>query len=145
MSKRAPAKLEDNGDAKRRRGAASGAASAAPAVPEGYLAGFGNHFATEALPGALPKGQNGPQVVCVAASGGPLLWAGSAGRERQCRASAAAVTDASIRRSQCPYALYAEQLSGTAFTAPRAANQRRCGRGGGLGGARDSENPRVPA
>lgn len=27
-----------------------------------YLCGFGNHFATEALPGALPQGQNTPQV-----------------------------------------------------------------------------------
>jgi homogentisate 1,2-dioxygenase len=52
----------------------------------GYLVGFGNHFATEALPGALPQGQNSPQ--------------------------------------QCAYGLYAEQLSGTAFTAPRAANKR---------------------
>lgn len=51
-----------------------------------YQSGFGNEFATEALPGALPEGQNTPQV--------------------------------------CPYGLYAEQLSGTAFTAPRDANQR---------------------
>jgi homogentisate 1,2-dioxygenase len=51
-----------------------------------YLVGFGNHFATEALPGALPQGQNSPQ--------------------------------------KCAYGLYAEQLSGTAFTAPRAANRR---------------------
>jgi len=51
-----------------------------------YLTGFGNHFATEALPGALPQGQNSPQ--------------------------------------RCAYGLYAEQLSGTAFTAPRAANRR---------------------
>ena len=48
--------------------------------------GFGNHFATESLKGALPKGQNSPQ--------------------------------------KCAYGLYAEQLSGTAFTAPRASNQR---------------------
>ena len=47
-----------------------------------YLAGFGNDFATEALPGALPEGRNSPQRV--------------------------------------PYGLYAEQFSGTAFTAPRA-------------------------
>ena len=51
-----------------------------------YLTGFGNEFATEALPGALPQGQNSPQ--------------------------------------QAPYGLYAEQLSGTAFTAPRAVNRR---------------------
>lgn len=51
-----------------------------------YQFGFGNEFSTEALPGALPVGQNSPQKV--------------------------------------PYGLYAEQFSGTAFTAPRAANRR---------------------
>jgi len=51
-----------------------------------YLTGFGNHFATEAVPGALPKAQNSPQNV--------------------------------------PFGLYAEQLSGTAFTAPRSENRR---------------------
>ena len=51
-----------------------------------YQTGFGNEFASEALPGALPIGRNSPQRV--------------------------------------PYGLYAEQLSGTAFTAPRAANRR---------------------
>jgi homogentisate 1,2-dioxygenase len=50
------------------------------------LTGFGNHFATEAVAGALPEGQNSPQKV--------------------------------------PFGLYAEQLSGTAFTAPRAENRR---------------------
>ena len=56
-----------------------------PAVPR-YMSGFGNEFATEALAGALPVGQNSPQ--------------------------------------HCPYGLYAEQFSGTAFTAPRGANRR---------------------
>lgn len=51
-----------------------------------YQSGFGNEFATEALPGALPPGQNSPQRVA--------------------------------------YGLYAEQFSGTAFTAPRNANRR---------------------
>ncbi len=51
-----------------------------------YLSGFGNDVATEAVPGALPRGQNSPQRV--------------------------------------PYGLYAEQLSGTAFTAPRKENRR---------------------
>jgi homogentisate 1,2-dioxygenase len=51
-----------------------------------YRSGFGNEFATEAKPGALPDGQNSPQRV--------------------------------------PHGLYAEQLSGTAFTAPRGLNQR---------------------
>jgi homogentisate 1,2-dioxygenase len=54
--------------------------------PLAYQSGFGNEFATEALPGALPTGQNSPQ--------------------------------------HAPYGLYAEQLSGTAFTAPRGANRR---------------------
>ncbi|MCR6499826.1 homogentisate 1,2-dioxygenase [Shinella sp. CPCC 101442] len=53
---------------------------------EGYMPGFGNDFETEALPGALPQGQNSPQ--------------------------------------KCEYGLYAEQLSGTAFTAPRGKNER---------------------
>ena len=52
----------------------------------GYLTGFGNHHATEAVPGALPIGRNSPQHV--------------------------------------PFGLYTEQLSGTAFTAPRAENRR---------------------
>jgi len=52
----------------------------------GYMSGFGNSFASEALPGALPIGRNSPQ--------------------------------------QPAYGLYAEQISGTAFTAPRAHNRR---------------------
>ncbi len=51
-----------------------------------YQSGFGSEFASEALPGALPVGQNSPQ--------------------------------------KCPYGLYAEQLSGTPFTAPRSSNRR---------------------
>ena len=51
-----------------------------------YMTGFGNEFATEAVPGTLPEGQNSPQRVA--------------------------------------HGLYAEQISGTAFTAPRAQNRR---------------------
>jgi homogentisate 1,2-dioxygenase len=51
-----------------------------------YMPGFGNDFETEALPGALPQGQNSPQ--------------------------------------NCAYGLYAEQLSGSPFTAPRGMNER---------------------
>lgn len=51
-----------------------------------YMPGFGNDFETEALPGALPRGQNSPQ--------------------------------------KCAYGLYAEQLSGSPFTAPRKTNER---------------------
>jgi homogentisate 1,2-dioxygenase len=50
------------------------------------MSGFGSHFASEALPGALPQGRNSPQ--------------------------------------RPAFGLYAEQLSGTAFTAPRAENRR---------------------
>ncbi|MEO1200728.1 MAG: homogentisate 1,2-dioxygenase [Pseudomonadota bacterium] len=50
------------------------------------MPGFGNDFETEALPGALPHGQNSPQ--------------------------------------KCAYGLYAEQLSGSPFTAPRGENER---------------------
>jgi homogentisate 1,2-dioxygenase len=51
-----------------------------------YLPGFGGHFATEAVPGALPKGRNSPQ--------------------------------------RPAFGLYAEQLSGTAFTMARHENKR---------------------
>lgn len=51
-----------------------------------YMPGFGNHFASEAVAGALPEGRNSPQ--------------------------------------KPSFGLYAEQLSGTAFTAPRAENRR---------------------
>ena len=51
-----------------------------------YLTGFGGHFETEAVPGALPKGRNSPQ--------------------------------------RPAFGLYAEQLSGSAFTAPRHENRR---------------------
>ncbi|MEO7067498.1 MAG: homogentisate 1,2-dioxygenase [Rhodanobacter sp.] len=51
-----------------------------------YQSGFGNEFASEAVVGALPVGQNSPQRVA--------------------------------------FGLYAEQLSGTAFTAPRHLGRR---------------------
>lgn len=51
-----------------------------------YQTGMCSEFATEALDGALPQGQNSPQ--------------------------------------RAPYGLYAEQISGTAFTAPRHSNRR---------------------
>jgi homogentisate 1,2-dioxygenase len=51
-----------------------------------HQSGFGNEFASEAVPGALPQGRNSPQ--------------------------------------RAPLALYAELISGTAFTAPRAENRR---------------------
>ncbi|HYC94612.1 MAG TPA: homogentisate 1,2-dioxygenase, partial [Sphingomicrobium sp.] len=56
------------------------------ATNEQYLTGFGAHFETEAVPGALPRGRNSPQ--------------------------------------RPAFGLYAEQLSGTAFTAPRHENRR---------------------
>src|SRR5689334_17394227 len=51
-----------------------------------YQSGFANEFASEAVAGALPQGQNSPQ--------------------------------------RAPLGLYAEQFSGSAFTAPRAVNRR---------------------
>jgi homogentisate 1,2-dioxygenase len=51
-----------------------------------HQSGFGNQFATEAVPGALPQGRNSPQ--------------------------------------RAPLGLVAELISGSAFTAPRHANQR---------------------
>ena len=52
----------------------------------GYMTGFGAHFETEAVEGALPKGRNSPQ--------------------------------------RPAFGLYAEQLSGSAFTSPRHENRR---------------------
>jgi homogentisate 1,2-dioxygenase len=51
-----------------------------------YQTGFANDFATEAIAGALPVGQNSPQ--------------------------------------RAPFGLYAEQFSGSPFTAPRTLNRR---------------------
>ena len=51
-----------------------------------YLTGFGGHFETEAIEGALPRGRNSPQ--------------------------------------RPAFGLYAEQVSGSAFTAPRHDNRR---------------------
>ncbi|HEU5482634.1 MAG TPA: homogentisate 1,2-dioxygenase [Sphingomicrobium sp.] len=51
-----------------------------------YMSGFGGHFESEAVEGALPKGRNSPQ--------------------------------------RPAFGLYAEQLSGTAFTMPRSENRR---------------------
>jgi homogentisate 1,2-dioxygenase len=50
-----------------------------------YQSGFGNHFSSESVKGALPVGRNSPQ--------------------------------------RAPKGLYAEMISGTAFTAPRADNR----------------------
>ena len=42
--------------------APSSAATIPASTPKfGYMPGFGNDFETEALPGALPQGQNSPQ------------------------------------------------------------------------------------
>ncbi|HVM23256.1 MAG TPA: homogentisate 1,2-dioxygenase [Sphingomicrobium sp.] len=51
-----------------------------------YMTGFGGHFETQAVEGALPSGRNSPQ--------------------------------------RPAYGLYAEQLSGSAFTMPRSENRR---------------------
>jgi homogentisate 1,2-dioxygenase len=73
--------------------ATSGATAKGPFVttpvkdrdPYTYQVGFGNRFASEAVPGTLPDAQNSPQ--------------------------------------KCKYDLYAEQMTGTSFVAPRAENQ----------------------
>src|SRR3954452_18477734 len=54
--------------------------------PLRYMTGFGGHFESEAVEGALPKGRNSPQ--------------------------------------RPAFGLYAEQLSGSSFTSPRAENRR---------------------
>ncbi len=66
--------------------AATSAKTIKTAKPLRYQSGFGNEFASEAVEGVLPLGQNSPQKVA--------------------------------------HGLYTEQLSGTAFTAPRAVNRR---------------------
>ena len=55
-------------------------------IKKEMLSGFGNHFESESIEGALPRLQNNPQ--------------------------------------KCQFELIAEQLSGSAFTAPRASNLR---------------------
>jgi homogentisate 1,2-dioxygenase len=44
----------------------------APSTPTGYMSGFGNEFATEALPGALPAHRNSPQRVAYGLSPPPI-------------------------------------------------------------------------
>ena len=61
-------------------------AGASQATTTGYQSGLGNYFSTEALPGALPVGQNSPQKV--------------------------------------PHRLYAEGISGSAFTVPREESRQ---------------------
>src|SRR5262249_8226251 len=56
----AQAFLED-AMADRGKGADAARAQWTQATPAGYMPGFGNDFETEALPGALPVGQNSPQ------------------------------------------------------------------------------------
>lgn len=97
-------------------------------LPEGdfkYQAGFGNHFATEALPDALPKDQVLTLVYYVYSYLRPLC------NHPLVRASSFCVPVLLILLfptqngpQVCPYGLYAEQLTGTAFTAPRAKNLR---------------------
>jgi homogentisate 1,2-dioxygenase len=83
-----------------------------------YLSGFGNEFASEALPGALPIGQNSPQACASARRRGRSLCAPPPPpRVQSCACLPAAP-------QVCPYGLYAEQLSGAAFTAPRAQQRR---------------------
>src|SRR5947209_345781 len=80
-------------DTKLERSRSKAGAKTAPKTAPGpsfeavsYQSGFGNHFQSEAVAGALPVGRNSPQ--------------------------------------RAPLGLYAEQISGTAFTAPRHENRR---------------------
>ena len=74
-----------------------------------YMSGFGCEFDSEALPGALPKGQLTPQKYSPFPSSSHLHHEYLFFQHPNCR---------------CPYGLYAEQLSGMAFTVPRHAQQR---------------------
>ncbi|KAJ5460934.1 homogentisate 1-2-dioxygenase [Penicillium daleae] len=60
--------------------------STRPEDPYNYLTGFGNEHQSEFIPGALPIGQNSPQI--------------------------------------CAYGLYAEQITGSSFAAPRSGSMR---------------------
>ena len=75
-------------------------------VPESDHAA-GNHFESEAVPGSLPKSQNNPRVSPV--NDWHILF--TYNLKQLC--SPLAVVQVA------PYGLYTEQLSGTAFTAPR--------------------------
>lgn len=72
-----------------------------------YHPGFGSEISSEALPHALPKGQV------------------SSGQSSDC---SRAVCCFLLQNNPqvCPYGLYCEQLSGSAFTCPRSTNVRRC-------------------
>lgn len=98
-----------------------------------YLCGFGNHHATEAIPGSLPQGQNTPQVCPLGECGwaGWGAWSvmrGSVGwlvtGRGVCVVEAGGSFFIYIHPFDATAGLYAEQLSGTAFTAPREHNQR---------------------
>jgi len=53
----------------RRAASERGGARAKTAAALSYQSGFGSELATEALPGALPQGQNSPQRPPIAAHG----------------------------------------------------------------------------
>ena len=88
----------------------------------------GNEFSSEALPGALPEGQNNPRVRAAggggAAPGGKGPVPAQLHTQATCARPSARHQTARCPLQTCPYGLYAEQLSGTAFTAPRAQNKR---------------------
>ena len=71
-----------------------------------YQSGFGNQFASEAVPGALPQGRNSPQ--------------------------------------RAPHGLYAELISGSAFTAEIGSMRSRHGPAAARYGARSKRDCALP-
>jgi homogentisate 1,2-dioxygenase len=114
---------------------AAAVAAAGDAALE-YMTGFGNEFQTEALPGALPALGNTPQVRLTLT---PSL-------DSPCISSLRLIITMTVQLAlslshrltpdpthspphpslqRVAYGLYAEQLSGAPFTAPRGKNLRR--------------------
>lgn len=89
-----------------------------------YQPGFGNHFSSEALPDALPKGNSFVLIKRVS----------SCANDQNGMNTTYSLLHSNLNElplgqntpQLCPYGLYAEQLSGTAFTVDRKHNERRC-------------------
>ena len=96
-----------------------------------YQSGFGNEFAScdPRCPGALPEGQNNPQR-CKYQGHWKVFTLTFYGKYQEDRTLESFTFTHSLYTAIVQeitffrYGLYAEQLSGTAFTAPRKSNQR---------------------
>src|SRR5690349_23874691 len=64
------------------------------------------------------------EIPMVDATSVPPAWLSGFGNEFATEALAGALPEGRNSPQRVPYGLYAEQLSGTAFTAPRHANRR---------------------